>query len=73
MNQTKKKNPLKRLLSMRGMGQVVTVTIGLIVLLVAFALINPNFWSPTNRTNLLRQIAPDYRYCTVLCPYYRQY
>ena len=48
MNQTKKKNPLKRLLSMRGMGQVVTVTIGLIVLLVAFALINPNFWSPTN-------------------------
>lgn len=43
---------------MRGMGQVVTVTIGLIVLLVAFALINPNFWSPTNRTNLLRQIAP---------------
>ena len=58
MNQTKKKNPLKRLLSMRGMGQVVTVTIGLIVLLVAFALINPNFWSPTNRTNLLRQIAP---------------
>ena len=29
MNQTKKKNPLKRLLSMRGMGQVVTVTIGL--------------------------------------------
>ena len=26
MNQTKKKNPLKRLLSMRGMGQVVTVT-----------------------------------------------
>ena len=41
MNQTKKKNPLKRLLSMRGMGQVVTVTIGLIVLLVAFALICP--------------------------------
>ena len=52
------KNPLRRVMSVRGMGQVMTVTVGLIVLMIAFAIINPNFWSPTNRTNLLRQIAP---------------
>lgn len=55
---TKKVNLFKRVMAIRGMGQVVTVTIGLIVLLLAFSVINPNFWSATNRTNLLRQIVP---------------
>lgn len=42
----------------RGMGQVVTVTIGLIVLCIVFGLINPTFFSSRNLNNLLRQIAP---------------
>lgn len=37
------KNPLRRVMSVRGMGQVMTVTVGLIVLMIAFAIINPNF------------------------------
>ncbi len=53
-----KPNPIKRILAIRGMGQVITVAIGLVVLCIAFAITNENFWSPANRTNLLRQIAP---------------
>ena len=39
------KNPLRRVMSVRGMGQVMTVTVGLIVLMIAFAIIrvNPKF------------------------------
>jgi len=51
-------NPLKRLMAIRGMGQVVTVGSGLVVLCIVFALINRNFSSAANITNLLRQIAP---------------
>lgn len=40
------------------MGQVVTVTVGLVVLCIAFGIINPNFFSSRNIGNLLRQIAP---------------
>lgn len=58
MDQSAKSNPIKRFLSMRGMGQVVTVTIGLIVLCIVFGLMNPNFFSRRNLPNLLRQIAP---------------
>ena len=39
----KKPGVLGRFLSQRGMGQVITVTIGLIVLCLAFGFINPNF------------------------------
>lgn len=53
-----KTNPLKKIMAVRGMGQVITVGVGLVVLCIAFSLLNPNFWSPENRTNLLRQIAP---------------
>ena len=39
----KKPGVLGRFLSQRGMGQVITVTIGLIVLCLVFGFINPNF------------------------------
>lgn len=58
MEKAEKKNPLKRMLAIRGMGQVLTVTGGLIILCVVFAIINPNFFSSKNILNLLRQIAP---------------
>jgi ribose transport system permease protein len=54
----KRVNPFRKLMAVRGMGQVVTVGSGLIVLCVVFGLINENFSSWANITNLLRQIAP---------------
>lgn len=56
--ENKKQNPIKRLLSARGVGQVVTVAIGLIFLCFLFQIKNPNFLGKRNVTNLLRQIAP---------------
>ncbi|WP_320129256.1 ABC transporter permease [uncultured Sphaerochaeta sp.] len=53
-----KRNPLKKFLAIRGIGQIVTVTIGLIVLYVVFGIMNPVFFSSRNIANLLRQIAP---------------
>ena len=48
----------KRFISQRGMGQVITVAVGLIVLCMVFGFINPNFFTYRNTANLLRQIAP---------------
>jgi len=56
--ENKKVNPIKKLLSARGVGQVVTVFIGLIVLCGIFYFANPNFLGKRNIGNLLRQIAP---------------
>lgn len=42
----------------RGMGQVLTVSVGLVVLIIVFSLLNPNFLTVRNLLNLLRQIAP---------------
>ncbi len=53
-----KTNFIKRQLSKPGMRQVVTVFFGLIALCIAFAVINPLFFSGRNISNLLRQIAP---------------
>ncbi|MDO4321373.1 MAG: ABC transporter permease [Lachnospiraceae bacterium] len=53
-----KQSALKKFLAIRGMGQVVTVTVGLIVLCIVFGIMNPNFFSSRNIGNLLRQIAP---------------
>lgn len=53
-----KKNPIKKFMSARGVGQVVTVALGLIVLCIIFNLQNPNFFGKRNVSNLLRQIAP---------------
>lgn len=58
MKNENKMNPLKRFMSIRGMGQVLTVTVGLIVLYIAFGIMNPIFFSSRNIANLLRQIAP---------------
>ena len=49
---------LKKIISIRGMGQVISVTAALIAMLVAFGAINPNFFSGQNVINLLRQVAP---------------
>lgn len=53
-----KQSIFKRIMAIRGMGQVVTVTVGLIVLCIVFGIMNPNFFSARNISNLLRQIAP---------------
>lgn len=52
------KNIVRKILAVRGMGQVITVTIGLIVLYIVFSILNPTFASSKNVANLLRQIAP---------------
>lgn len=49
---------VRRVLAIRGIGQVLTVTVGLIVLYVVFGIMNPVFFSSRNIANLLRQIAP---------------
>ncbi len=58
METTKRQNIFKRVFAIRGMGQVITVTGGLIILCAIFGLANPNFFSDRNFNNLLRQIAP---------------
>lgn len=51
-------NVFKKIMSIRGMGQVLTVTLGFIVLCIVFGVLNPAFASVKNTGNLLRQIAP---------------
>lgn len=58
MKKRENQNTLKRILSIRGMGQVITVTFGLIILCIVFGILNPAFFSGRNIGNLLRQIAP---------------
>lgn len=53
-----KQNPLRKIIAVRGMGQVITVTVGLIILCIVFGILNPSFFSGRNVGNLLRQIAP---------------
>ena len=52
------KRPLRRILAIRGIAQVLTVTVGLILLCIVFGIMNPIFFSSRNVANLLRQIAP---------------
>ncbi|MEM1484401.1 ABC transporter permease [Oscillospiraceae bacterium PP1C4] len=49
---------MKRIVSIRGMGQVVSVTSALILMCVVFGILNPNFFSSRNVSNLLRQVVP---------------
>lgn len=49
---------MKNISQTRGLGQVITVTFGLIALIIVFSFLNPNFLSSRNISNLLRQIAP---------------
>jgi ribose transport system permease protein len=58
MEKRENQNPLKKLLAIRGMGQVITVTFGLVILCIVFGILNPTFFSSRNVSNLLRQIAP---------------
>lgn len=53
-----KKSAFRRLMSIRGMGQVVSVTGALLMMWIVFTLINPAFISKRNMTSLLRQVAP---------------
>lgn len=55
---TKKSGVISRIMAIRGMGQVVTVSVGLILLCIVFGIINPIFFTYRNISNLLRQIAP---------------
>ena len=48
----KKAGALSRFVSQKGMGQVITVTVGLAVLCIVFGFINPNFFTSRNITNL---------------------
>ncbi len=54
---SKSQNPLKRFLSMRGMGAAVTAFVGLIIIYVAFGIINPAVFSGQNILNLLRSMS----------------
>lgn len=56
--ENKRQNPIKKLFTARGVGQVITVLFGLVVLCAIFNFINPNFLGKRNVANLLRQIAP---------------
>ncbi len=58
MASRKNQNVFRKVVSIRGMGQVITVTFGLIALCIVFGIINPTFFSSKNVGNLLRQIAP---------------
>jgi ribose transport system permease protein len=40
------------------MGQVISVTVALIIMIIVFGIINPLFFSGDNTVNLLRQVAP---------------
>lgn len=53
-----KRNPLQRALSIRGIASVLTAFGGVIVLIIVFALLNPNFASKGNLLSLMRQICP---------------
>ncbi len=53
----KKQNPLKRILSMRGMGGALTAFAGLIIIYIAFGIINPTVFSGQNVMNLLRSMS----------------
>ncbi|OPZ67774.1 MAG: Ribose transport system permease protein RbsC [Firmicutes bacterium ADurb.Bin467] len=56
--ENRKNGAIRSLIAQRGVGQVLTVLVGLIVLCAVFSFINPNFFGVRNVGNLLRQIAP---------------
>ena len=53
-----KERPRRKIMSIRGMGQVISVSVALLVMSVVFGIINPSFFSGDNMTNLLRQVVP---------------
>ena len=51
------KSGLKKILSIRGMGGALTAFVGLIIIYVAFGIINPMVFSKNNNMNLLRSMS----------------
>jgi len=58
MGNREKQRPWEDFLAIRGMRQVLTVTVALAVLIIAFSFLSPSFHSGRNVGNLLRQVAP---------------
>ena len=54
---SKKQDPLKRFLNIRGMRGAMTAFVGLIVIYIAFGMINPTVFSGQNVMNLLRSMS----------------
>ncbi|MDO5345961.1 MAG: ABC transporter permease [Lachnospiraceae bacterium] len=54
---SKRQNPLKKFLAIRGMGAALTAFVGLIIIYVAFGLINQAVFSGQNILNLLRSMS----------------
>jgi ribose transport system permease protein len=48
----------RQMVSIRGMGQVISVSVALMIMSIIFGIINPLFFSSSNITNLLRQVVP---------------
>ena len=48
----------RQIVSIRGMGQVISVSVALVIMTIVFGIINPLFFSSGNITNLLRQVVP---------------
>ena len=75
MNKTQQTGPVKKLLAIRGMGAALTAFAGLIIIYIAFGMINPAVFSGQNILNLLRsmsKVSVD-RYCAELRADYRKY
>ena len=54
---SKNQNPLKRFLGIKGMGAALTAFVGLVVIYIAFGIINPAVFSGQNILNLLRSMS----------------
>ena len=54
---SKQQSPLKKLLGIRGMGAALTAFVGLIIIYIAFGIINPAVFSGQNVLNLLRSMS----------------
>ena len=53
----KQQNPVKKLLAIRGMGAALTAFVGLVIIYIAFGLINSAVFSGQNILNLLRSMS----------------
>ena len=53
----KQQSPVKKLLAIRGMGAALTAFIGLVIIYIAFGLINSAVFSGQNILNLLRSMS----------------
>lgn len=57
-NEPAKLSPMKRFMSINGIASVLTAFAGVIILMIVFAIANPNFIKPDSIMNLLRSIVP---------------